>query len=161
MYCLFIYLFVSVSNIYLTWKLCLVNICKRKTLQNPCEDFASSFENSTGVLQTSTLIHSIIESTHRPSVHSLLMGVWLWCVAQVLLPGGQVFGVNSSGEERHGLLLRDAGRHHNTVSRLQTTADERHSLHTDDRNRHTHSKQTRLDISHPPVHRCGHTVVCR
>lgn len=33
---------------------------------------------------------------------------------------------------------------------------ERHLLHTDDRN-----KQTGLDMSHPPVHRCGHTVVCR
>lgn len=58
------------------------------------------------------------------------MGVWLWCVAQVLLPGGQVFGVNSSGEERHGLWLGDTGRHHNTVSRLETREHVSVTQHT-------------------------------
>lgn len=45
--------------------------------------------------------------------------LWLGCVAQVLLPRGQLFGVDASWEQRRGLLLGHAGRDHHTLSRLK------------------------------------------
>lgn len=54
----------------------------------------------------------------------------LWGVAQVLLPRGEVFGVDPIWEQRGGLLLRHAGRDHHAVSGLEADGCRQVILHS-------------------------------
>lgn len=63
------------------------------------------------------------QGTVEPVWQRSVLCLWLRCVAQVLFARGQVFGVDSSWEQRSSLFLRHAGRNHHTVSRLEEDRD--------------------------------------
>lgn len=80
---------------------------------------------------------------------------WLGRVAQVLLPRGQLFGVDASWEQSGGLLLGHAGRDHHTLSGLKRKtrlfyvgAGSVHVCVLDDRRQHA---------TYLPVGRRGHS----
>lgn len=82
---------------------------------------------------------------------------WLWCVAQVLPPRGEVFGVDPIWEQRGGLLLRHAGRDHHAVSGLEADGGSEVIPHS---GRSDRVPSGGVGATYLPVSRCGHSSAC-